>query len=434
MKKIGLFLLFLGVVSSIFAVTVTFNCNMNCQIELGNFIAATNIVDVPGSFNGWSGINVLSDDDEDGIYTITIDDSTSSFEVGETIEFKFRINQDWNNAEFPGGSNRTYTILEGENILDYWYNDEEPQTIEVPVTFTLYDESETYQDINIKGTFDEWELHQTYDDGTNGDEVAGDHIWTCVIDTISNGNWEWGALEDDGSEWGIWLVDGENIQFQIDSDGDISGQTHYDIPLPADNLTQDVTVTFQVDMSIIGADTLGVFIAASFNDWSENEVELSDLDEDQIYTVDIIFLEGETSSIEYKFVNGEDWEFIENRNLLIDDTNSTMILEVVYFDNQSSSADNSELPTPNYQLNNYPNPFNVETTISFDISREITKNAKIEIYNIKGQLVKQLAICNYELGINLVNWNAKNQASGIYFYKLTIDDNSVATQKMILLK
>ena len=431
MKKVLSLLVILGLATFVVAVDITFNCNMNQQIELGNFIAATNIVDVPGSFNGWSGVNVLSDDDEDGIYSITINDSTSSFEVGETIEFKFRINQDWDNAEFPGGSNRTHTVVDGENILDYWYNDEEPQTVEVPVTFTLYDESELYQDIKLKGDFDEWILHQTYDDGTNGDEVADDHIWTCVVDSVPNGSWEWGALEDDGSQWGFWLIDGENIQFEVNSDGEISGQTHYDIPIPADDLTQDVTVTFQVDMSVVGADTLGVFVAGSFNDWNENQVELSDDDLDQIYTVEITFAEGETSFIEYKFVNGEDWEFIENRNLLIDDTNSTMLLDVVYFDNESSSTEDNELSVTNYQLINYPNPFNSETTICLDISREIPENAKIEIFNIKGQKIKQYSMFNNQ---STIIWNAKNQTSGVYFYKLTVDGKTIATQKMILLK
>jgi len=41
------------------------------------------------------------------------------------LEFKFRIDGDWNNAEFPGGgANRIYEVIQGENILEFWYNDE----------------------------------------------------------------------------------------------------------------------------------------------------------------------------------------------------------------------------------------------------------------------------------------------------------------------
>jgi len=87
-----------------------------------------------------------------------------------------------------------------------------------------------------------------------------------------------------------------------------------------------------------------------------------------------------------------------------------------------------------YQLNNYPNPFSGETIINFSLSVDNMKNAKIQIYNVKGQKVDQLAITNYELENNQVTWNADNFASGIYFYKLVVDDKNVNTKKMILLK
>ena len=49
----------------------------------------------------------------------------TDFEVGEVIEFKFRINGLWDDlTEFPGGgSNRSYTVKQGENNLVYCYND-----------------------------------------------------------------------------------------------------------------------------------------------------------------------------------------------------------------------------------------------------------------------------------------------------------------------
>ena len=134
MKKIGLFLFVLGVISSVFAVDVTFNCDMNYQIQMGNFDAETDIVDVPGSFNVWGEetIDLLADEDEDGIYSVTISD----FVIEETIQFKFRINQDWNYIEMPnpeisdcvddgyGSCNRIYTVLEENNILYFWFSDE----------------------------------------------------------------------------------------------------------------------------------------------------------------------------------------------------------------------------------------------------------------------------------------------------------------------
>ncbi|MBT3168543.1 MAG: hypothetical protein HN952_04675 [Candidatus Cloacimonetes bacterium] len=101
--------------------TIIFRVNMNVQIANGNFDPNSDTVDVPGNHNGWSNENQMTDDDGDGTYETSLSTLTEGFD----LEFKFRINFDWENAEFSGGSNRTYIVQQGENILDYWYNDEE---------------------------------------------------------------------------------------------------------------------------------------------------------------------------------------------------------------------------------------------------------------------------------------------------------------------
>ena len=101
--------------------SVKFTVNMSYQIEQGNFNAATDYVDVAGSFNGWNGENHHLTADGDGKYSITVPD----FVEGETIEFKFRINGNWATSEFPnGGPNRTHVVVGGLNEIDVWYNDE----------------------------------------------------------------------------------------------------------------------------------------------------------------------------------------------------------------------------------------------------------------------------------------------------------------------
>ena len=93
---------------------------------------------------------------------------------------------------------------------------------------------------------------------------------------------------------------------------------------------------------------------------------------------------------------------------------------------------------------NYPNPFNPTTTINYSLK----ENGKVSlnIYNIKGQKVKQLvsnSACQLSAGQlsagqHSVIWNGKDDnnksvASGIYFYKLKTD-NFEKTKKMILLR
>lgn len=119
--------------------------------------------------------------------------------------------------------------------------------------------------------------------------------------------------------------------------------------------------------------------------------------------------------------------------------NTTVDSMLVYFNNGISNSEDYQLPTTNYQLTNYPNPFNPSTIISFELTAKDAKNAKIEIYNLKGQIIKQLEIRNLKLGINNVVWggtDSNNQpiSSGIYFYTLNIDGKDIKSRKMILIK
>ncbi len=88
------------------------------------------------------------------------------------------------------------------------------------------------------------------------------------------------------------------------------------------------------------------------------------------------------------------------------------------------------------ELDNYPNPFNPNTTISFSMPE--SGKAELTIYNTKGQLVKTLVSEEFTAGKHSVVWNGKGEnekivSSGIYFYKLTTK-NSVVTKRMIMLK
>jgi hypothetical protein len=80
---------------------------------------------------------------------------------------------------------------------------------------------------------------------------------------------------------------------------------------------------------------------------------------------------------------------------------------------------------------NIPNPFNPVTQISYTLPRD--GHVKLEIYNLLGQKVATLADEYQQAGQKTVNWEAKDLASGIYFYKLTAGDFT-ATKKMVLLR
>jgi len=85
---------------------------------------------------------------------------------------------------------------------------------------------------------------------------------------------------------------------------------------------------------------------------------------------------------------------------------------------------------------NFPNPFNPTTTISFLLPKDAT--CTLDVYNIRGQKVKNLINETRFAGNHSVVWNGlddngKPVSSGLYFYRLTTP-NSSQTNKMLLLK
>lgn len=80
---------------------------------------------------------------------------------------------------------------------------------------------------------------------------------------------------------------------------------------------------------------------------------------------------------------------------------------------------------------NYPNPFNPVSTIKFTLPEAL--QAKLVVYDILGKEITTLANGKLKAGVHTIQWNAAENASGIYIYKLITND-FVQAKKMILLK
>ena len=101
----------------------------------------------------------------------------------------------------------------------------------------------------------------------------------------------------------------------------------------------------------------------------------------------------------------------------------------------------SVLPETTALLPNYPNPFNPETWISYQLASE--SDVKITIYDTRGLLVRALALGHQSAGYytgrsRAVYWDGRNNlgesvASGVYFYRLQTDKTSLM-RKMVILK
>lgn len=90
------------------------------------------------------------------------------------------------------------------------------------------------------------------------------------------------------------------------------------------------------------------------------------------------------------------------------------------------------VPSAYYLKQNYPNPFNPATTIEFAIPK--TGHVSLKIFDITGREVSNAIDMNLNPGIVKYSFNGMNFASGVYFYKLEVDNKVIDTKKMILIK
>ena len=96
------------------------------------------------------------------------------------------------------------------------------------------------------------------------------------------------------------------------------------------------------------------------------------------------------------------------------------------------NASSSQIIPDNFGLASaYPNPFNPTTTIGFQVP--YSSNVILEIYDITGRKIRQLANNYYTPGYHSVVWDASDVSSGVYFVKMNADGFN-ASQKLMLIK
>jgi len=98
--------------------------------------------------------------------------------------------------------------------------------------------------------------------------------------------------------------------------------------------------------------------------------------------------------------------------------------------------DQVEIAPIKLSLNNYPNPFNPETTIRFSLPQ--SGKVQISIFNIKGQLVRNLVDDYRDSGQYSVIWNGFSDyntpvASGVYFARMSCNGQE-KSRKLVLVK
>ena len=99
--------------------------------------------------------------------------------------------------------------------------------------------------------------------------------------------------------------------------------------------------------------------------------------------------------------------------------------------NTKVGTDIAQIPLRTELFNNFPNPFNPTTTITYQLS--VTSQVSLKVYDLLGREVKILTNGLIQAGKHSIIWNATSLPNGLYFYQLRTGNYS-DTKKMIVLK
>ncbi len=107
-------------------------------------------------------------------------------------------------------------------------------------------------------------------------------------------------------------------------------------------------------------------------------------------------------------------------------------ITVLNFDMLATGVESdSDVPRHFSLSQNYPNPFNPSTTIRYELPRR--SRVMLRIFNLLGQVVATLVDEEKTAGRYEWFWDARNLASGLYFYRLQAGEFA-ETKKLVLVK
>ncbi len=306
--------------------------NVAFSVDMNSFDNAFNTVFVSGNFNGWSGdANPLSDADGDGIWegTIPLDNGT--------YEYKFTIDNWTFQEEFAGGeectlttdgfTNRLIEVGEDTGVCFIWNTctacgatPPPAGTSNVAFAVDMNGFENEFNTVFVSGNFNGWS-----GDSNPLSDADGDGIWEGTI-PLDNGTYEYKFTIDNwtfqeefaGGEECTLTTDGfTNRLIEVGEDTGVCFIWNDCMPCAtATGPVDTFNVTFTVDMSLEVVEPEGMFLAGTFNGWTDSPMT-DNGDNTWSYTGSF----GEGDMLAYKFKNGPGgWEANEVRECTVEGT------------------------------------------------------------------------------------------------------------------
>lgn len=137
-----------------------------------------------------------------------------------------------------------------------------------------------------------------------------------------------------------------------------------------------------------------------------------------------------------RLLHDSDWDSMDDCIMIGYDSPGYRPYLSLEFVPDSTAALDDVTTSPVIRLSNSPNPFFINTDISYELSRN--EKIEISIYNMKGQRIKTVIDGEFDKGKHNVVWDGKDNkgisvSSGVYFYKLKTPNKSII-KKCLLLK
>ena len=270
-----------------------------------------------------------------------------------------------------------------------------------------------------------------------------------------NGRFEWWDAEQLNANWTLeWLPEfeigsGEWYEFQVDAG--LFNRLHLN---PNTAIVPSEAPSFETNYLDYWSDTRAIEIygetmfRGNTREWEETLTFQNRFSVVQVSDIELLTSTGTA--------NVKGWERINDRSISIwgeiEDGwflrgKLWVIVRTFYFNDVDAPPEQSTAKAPSLQLAetsvlpNYPNPFNPETWIPYQLVK--SADVSVSIYSADGKLVRTLALGHKPAGIyydksRSIYWDGKNRqgepvASGIYFYTLKAGDFT-ATRKMLMLK
>ena len=105
---------------------------------------------------------------------------------------------------------------------------------------------------------------------------------------------------------------------------------------------------------------------------------------------------------------------------------------IIKTDENGTEIESPFLPQTTELHQNYPNPFNPVTKIRYSLSTEA--QVKMTVFDITGREVAELVSERQAKGNHEIKFNGEKLTSGLYLYRLSVNDKVVQSRKMIMLK